>query len=434
MDETIRYIIEFILGGTSYSQYADMVGYTSNKDEFSRYCIVIVPSGFFDKDLYGTVASIPSLPLDYVDGLPVLFGKDEKYYVGNTIVIKADIIASSYFFISRYEEYVCRAKRDVHGRFPGKESLLVRAGMIDSPLIDMYGKYLRQLLRDSGVSVDEPKEELGKVWLTHDVDAPFFCRSFRAVVRESLKGIGFPKAYSIFKGNLDKDPYYTFPWIIEKDNELCSKSDGKCSALYFLKVAGNSGFDKPYYDISFKDVRKMICQLKSGGALFGLHSSYKSGRTPDLVAGECLNISNRWSIGKIKYNRNHFLRSCEPENFRALINAGITDDFTMGYADVSGFRLATSRPVRWIDPETRCVTDLIMHPLLVMDCTLRDERYMGLPEDEAFEYCVRLISEARKYNGEVVLLWHNTSFVPGIGGEYHKPLYQKLLGILGKLL
>ena len=78
MNETIRYIIEFILGGTSYSQYADMVGYTSNKDEFGRYRIVIVPSGFFDKDLYGTVASIPSLLLDYVDGLPVLFGKDEK--------------------------------------------------------------------------------------------------------------------------------------------------------------------------------------------------------------------------------------------------------------------------------------------------------------------------------------------------------------------
>lgn len=434
MDETIRYIIEFILGGASYSQYADMVGYTSNQAEFCKYRLVIVPSGFFDGEQYGTMSSIPSLPLESVDGLPVLFGKDEKYYVGNTIVIKADIIASSYFFISRYEEYVCRAKRDVHGRFSGKESLLVRAGMIDSPLIDMYGKYLRQLLRDSGVSVDEPKEELVKVWLTHDVDAPFFCRSFRAVVRESLKGIGFSKAFSIFNGNLEKDPYYTFPWMIEEDNELCSKHDGKCSALYFLKVAGNSGFDKPYYDISSKDVRRMIGQLKGSGALFGLHSSYKSGGNPDLVAVECQNLSNRWNMGKIKYHRNHFLRSCEPENFRALISAGITDDFTMGYADVSGFRLATSRPVRWIDPETRCVTDLIMHPLLVMDCTLSDERYMGLTEDEAFAYCMHLINEARKYNGEVVLLWHNTSFVPGIGGEYHKPLYHKLLKALGELL
>ena len=36
-----------------------------------------------------------------------------------------------------------------------------------------------------------------------------------------------------------------------------------------------------------------------------------------------------------------------------LEKAGITDDFTIGYPDVAGFRLGTSRPVHWINPENK---------------------------------------------------------------------------------
>lgn len=434
MDETLSYIIEFLLGDGNGIEYATLVGYTSEESEFGKYKVVIVPSGFFDKDVYGQVSSLPSLPLEKTEEIPLLYGKGKTRVVGNTIVTEADIIASSYFFISRYEEYVCRTKRDIHGRFPGKESFLYRAGLIDTPLIDMYGAFLRKLLRKAGVPISEPSQGLKKVWLTHDVDAPFFCRSFRAVVRETVKGIGFGKAFPIYRGKLENDPYYTFPWIMSQDGELCGKYPDKCKALYFLKVGGNSCFDKPDYDISLPDVRKMMELLKKGGAVFGLHSSYESGKNPELVIEEQKNISSRWGIGNIKYNRNHFLRSCEPENFRALADAGITDDFTMGYADVSGFRLATSRPVRWIDPETRRVTGLVMHPLLVMDCTLSDSKYMGIKMDEAYSYCISLINEARKYNGEVVLLWHNTSFASDNGNGYHKTLYSKLLSSISGLL
>ena len=104
-----------------------------------------------------------------------------------------------------------------------------------------------------------------------------------------------------------------------------------------------------------------------------------------------------------------------------------TDDFTMGYADVNGFRLGTCRPVKWINPITRQITSLTLHPLSIMDCTLDESKYMGLNEEEALKYCLNILYEIKQYNGEVVLLWHNSSFSEIDKPNYHKRLYLRLL-------
>jgi hypothetical protein len=113
----------------------------------------------------------------------------------------------------------------------------------------------------------------------------------------------------------------------------------------------------------------------------------------------------------------------------ALIDAGITDDFTMGYADVAGFRIGTCRPVRWINPKTRELTSLMLHPLAMMDVTLSDKRYMNLSAHDAYEYCIRLINMVESWNGELVLLWHNTS-VEDNPRSYHRKLYQDIISYL----
>jgi hypothetical protein len=64
-----------------------------------------------------------------------------------------------------------------------------------------------------------------------------------------------------------------------------------------------------------------------------------------------------------------------------------------------------------------------------MDCTLSNENYMNLNEEEAFGYCRKLIEQTYKHNGEFVMLWHNTMFVPE-PGNYLPKLYQKLFHVL----
>ena len=111
--------------------------------------------------------------------------------------------------------------------------------------------------------------------------------------------------------------------------------------------------------------------------------------------------------------------------------AGVTDDFTMGYADVSGFRLGTCYPVRWINPIIRRLSPLRLHPLIIMDCTLEEEKYMGLDFDRALTYCRNLVEQVNNVGGELVLLWHNDSVQEG-SGSYLRKLYAQLLKELAK--
>lgn len=427
MDLIINYILKFLLGVKRAGAYSNLIGYTSNPNLFHKYRVVIVPSRFFDPDIYGTSESLPKLPLMEIEKIPFLFGTPRLEWQEDTLVVYADIIASSYFLLTRYEEIQKRNIRDIHGRFPGKESFPVKAGFIHRPIIEEYGKLLRNWLRKADVKITEPQPQFRKIWLTHDVDAPFFCRNIRSLIRESLKGNGFQKAWHWYHGPLENDPYYTFPWILEQNQRIKDIHKHKCDTVFFLKAGGKNKHDKPYYSIRQNSIKQLLTLLKSKEVQFGLHSSYEAGEQPSLMLIEKEILDHVWNLENITKNRNHYLRSREPEDFDRLIRAGITEDFTMGYADVSGFRLGTCRPVQWINPITRQLTPLLLHPLTIMDCTLSESQYMGLDYDEALSYSLLLLRQVYQYGGEVTLLWHNTSFATT---GYHKQLYTHLLNEL----
>ena len=150
----IDYILHFLLGETVPTDVKMRIGYTDKREDFGQYKLVIVPSPFFKNDYYGTEKSLPQLPLDNWEGTPLLFGTPKTEQRGDTLVLHADIIASTYFLISRYEETV-NSSRDRHGRFSGKESLPFRAGFLHRPIVDEYGKSLRKILRDIGLEIPE---------------------------------------------------------------------------------------------------------------------------------------------------------------------------------------------------------------------------------------------------------------------------------------
>ena len=131
-NRTLHYIIRFLVGDDVPSELVETIGYTADPNKFDRYNVVIIPSGFFDGQTYGTPASLPELPLQEVQGIPLLFGSPKEEWIRDTWVVHADIIASTYFLISRYEEMVRRGLRDFPVKSPcptGPVSCIVRSWM-----------------------------------------------------------------------------------------------------------------------------------------------------------------------------------------------------------------------------------------------------------------------------------------------------------------
>lgn len=429
MDDTLNYIISFLLGEDIPMRFIGSVGYTSDYTKFDRYRVVIIPSGFFDTPMYGSHSSIPVLPLAEIEGVPLLFGSPETEWVGDTKVIYADIVASTYFLITRYEEMIRRNVRDEYGRFPGKESLPYRAGFIHRPIIDEYRKLLRGWLREFETEIPEIKKQVQKVYLTHDVDAPFLYRSWKGFVRALLDKQGFGKSLQYKFGNFGNDPYYTFPYFFNQDGMLQQAiGKEKCESVFFFRAGGKTRQDKPHYSLKNKDLGHLLNESIRNKATIGLHSSYQAGVNPSFIKAEKKKLENR--IGtSVHLNRHHFLACREPEDMDRIEASGLTDDFTMGYADIAGFRLGTCHPVHWINPSTRRLSSLIIHPLTIMDCSLEEDKYMGLNYESALAYCRALAGQVSNAGGELILLWHNSVILEN-SESYLRKLYTELLNEL----
>lgn len=431
-DRTLHYIIRFLLGEDISGEIVAAIGYTDNRKLYDRYSIVIVPSGFFNNPVYGTAASLPELPLPEIEGIPLLFGSPLIEQAGDTMVIHADIIASTYFLITRYEEIIQRNERDEHGRFPGKKSLPYRAGFLHRPIVDEYRLLLRSWLQQYGLRVPEIKKKIQHIYLTHDLDSPTLYRSWKGFLRSLKNGRGLTRSIQGKFGPLENDPYYTFPWLFQQ-NKLLQEKTGKiiCRSVLFVRSGGRCKQDRPFYSLKNKDIRKLMQVVLSEGMIVGLHSSYQAGLSPALIQKE-----KKWletNVGKsIQYNRHHFLACREPEDITQLEAAGITDDFTMGYADISGFRLGTSYPVKWINPVTRRLSSITLHPLIIMDRTLEEQKYMNMDQVEALAYCINLSEQIRNVGGDLTLLWHNSSVLEE-PESYLRILYSRLLNELASI-
>ena len=420
--------------GTRLEAAESMVQFGVVRGGGERRRLEIRSSGFLEGTVEGAGGRLPEPPLPKLEGIPVLFGTPEISRSAAGLRIEADLIASAYFLLTRHEEIARRDVRDGHGRFPGKESLPVRAGFIDRPIVDEMGRLLRRCLREVGFAIEEPPEAVRKVYLTHDVDIPFRWHRMRPALRETarrmVKGPIRSAAVPLLSyiGLPRTDPNDCFDWIIEQDQRVVDGLGAERVRVIHFMMAGGTTPQDGMYEVGCRHVRCLLHRLKESGAEIGLHPSYEAGLRPELVVSEAANLQ-KVHRGALTSSRHHYLTCREPEHFAGLARAGIKHDFTMTYADVAGFRLGTSRSFRWFDPAKCELTQLEVHPTTVMECTLDRGDYMGLRFDEALDYCKGLIQETRRHHGDLTLLWHNTELTEAAeaSGGYHRRLYGALL-------
>jgi hypothetical protein len=384
MKDIIDYIITWLCYGDTNA--AKRVAYTADEKALKDHDLIIIPNGHLGQDLL-----LPELKRPIV----------EQPKKGKSI-IRTDIVYTTFFFISRAEELI-RFQRDEHDRFAAKYSILGFKSRTQIPRLD---EYARLVLKQLNLPLPEPG--FAHIYLTHDIDSIDQYRHLRGLAGGIKRG-EVKQAFSSLC-NINKDPQYTFPWLIEQDAKVPN-----AETIYFVKHTKGRGFDYPQYCLCGHDYKRVKKLLLESGAKLGIHSSYYGDLPP-------YTLHNTQST----LHRSHYLR-CSIDQMQRLADAGYTDDFTMGFADQAGFRLQTTRAVRWINPKTMQLTNLTLHPLTVMDCTLSNDNYMNLTEDEAYFLCERLIEKVKLHHGDLCLLWHNSI----INNEtYHRSLYSKILSLI----
>src|SRR5690606_21745347 len=101
-------------------------------------------------------------------------------------------------------------------------------------------------------------------------------------------------------------------------------------------------------------------------AHLGLHPSYNSSKNPYQVQREKKRLDTILQRKTVE-SRQHFLKINFPQTYQVLHQMGFKHDYTMGFAEVCGFRCGTAQPIYFFDLERNKVTDLVLHPFVYMD-------------------------------------------------------------------
>ena len=315
-----------------------------------------------------------------------------------------DIFAASFFLISRYEEYL-KFTPDEHGRFPSSASVAFKNGFLERPVVDLWAKELaKAFLKRFTVLVFRRNDY--KALMTIDTDQPFAYQGkniFRTIGGlfhdKNRKPVSVSDRYRIMR-NEEKDPFDVFDYMIEAI--VISSTE----ARFFFPVGDHSRFD---VNPSWKneEYRNLILKIAEKFPV-GLHPSFIAGGDGSLVNTEAKRLKS--IIGRdVSFSRFHFLRLYMPRSYNNILDAGISEDFSMGYPDEPGFRASIARPYYFYNISEEKQTSLKIVPFQAMDGTFFDYKKHG-PE-KSKEVILKLINETRNVGGLFVSIWHNTSLL-----------------------
>ena len=346
--------------------------------------------------------SIGARDIGFGDDVP--YREDEWERVERGEQPRSDDIAGAFFHLARIEER--DGSRDEHGRFPATSSCL---DPLDPPL--------ERLRRALGL---EPPHWAGArfaVAITHDVDVPWRwtprgIRGAAARLRDdaragrgvaALRELRALSAVPLHKVR-GTDPNWRFERIlrIERTRTLGS--------TFFLMAGHRHPADGPVPE-SYERLRPRLVELLlEGGCEVGLHGSYTAADDPERLAEEKGRLEAL--AGPIAGQRYHYLRVDPLANLAPLDRLGFRYDTSLAFADAPGFRAGIAQPFRPWNAAADMPLDLVEIPLGLMDVTLAEERYLGLPAAEAERRLLRLVEWAAVNGGGFAVLWHTDRFDP----------------------
>lgn len=318
-------------------------------------------------------------------------------------VFPFDPFAASFYLLTRYEEYF-ETEWDKFGRFPANKSILAEYGLIKKPVVNIWADWLAKEINRKYPQIVFIKKRF-KFISTIDIDNAWaylnkgFWRTTGAQVKSVLKGniSEFKSRISVLKGK-EKDPYHTYEYL----DSVFSGNEEKAKFFFLLGDYGKSDKNVSHEKPGFQKLIQQISQNYDigihpsvAGFLNGCHGKViRENQRLEKIVGK-----------KILKSRQHYLNLKFPKTYQNLMKAGITEDYTMGFADQTGFRAGICTPYYFYDLENEAKTNLLIVPFQIMDGTLL--HYLQLSPENAFLEIEKIMREIKDVGGTFVSIWHN---------------------------
>lgn len=382
--------------------YTDELHFTNDSIEFDRYTGPKFSYGktlsnlHFEADdsFWNNDFNIPTVEVIQSESLiRLLFGGKKKF----------DVFASTFFMLSRLEEYQTGVL-DHHGRFMSSASVLFQDKNYRLPAVDLWRFEFQKKL---SAFFPEIKFQATKFELqpTIDIDSAFAYKhkGFKRMIG------GFAKDFYSFNlrnaqrrfasvFGFKKDPYDTYDFASQTAKEF----GVKITWFFLLSDYSHENINLPY---NSKKLVELIRSLHQHHHI-GIHPGYHKLNLDAELEKEIHRLKE--IIGTdVKHSRQHYLRMTLPDTYRLLIQVNIEQDYTMGFADDIGYRAGTAIPFPWFDLNSNETTRLIVHPFVLMDTTLKN--YLHLNPDDAIEIITEMKLQCMNLNLPFCFLWHNES-------------------------
>ncbi|MEI6455786.1 MAG: polysaccharide deacetylase family protein [bacterium] len=392
-----------------------------NAYEGPKFCYAREPVGdslFIESAglLFESVVFPHDLKIVHHEGTPVLF---ESTHPGSEPGF--DPFAAAFYMVSRYEEYH-RSKKDKFGRFIVSESIAWQGKFLEIPVVHHWVSILESTLLKHFPALKMSRRTYSFV-PTIDIDHAFAYRARtigrtagsigRSVIKGHFGEIG--RRLRVMTGTA-RDPYDNYGFIRSVHEKFGVKP------LWFILFADYGGNDNQVSTRN-REFRDLISGLDRDHTV-GIHPSLSSGKHPEKLESEIRGLSGL--LGRdVTISRQHFLKISFPKTYRSLLQLGITDDYSMGYASHPGFRAGMAIPFRFFDLSRNETTNLMIHPVAIMDVTLKD--YSRLNAQQSLEAIREVIQKVRSVNGVFISLWHNESLSDTGHWQGWRKVYRELL-------
>lgn len=389
-------------------------------------------------------ATLPERPLDTFCNpnskereadIPILFGRkcENGSYLAQSsesIRLGVDVLGSLFFLMSRYEEVVV-PDRDAHDRFPASASINYKCNFLDRAIGNEYIDLLWQLMKQLWPSLSR-KNRSFRVLPSHDIDLPsaYWCEWSsimgslaagrpRKAMREMYRRLQYSSI--CVQKQWQRDPNDVLDWIMS-----VSESQNLRSAFYYIPEKTHSlDLGMP---LSHPHVIDQWRRIASRDHEIGIHPGYANvGDGPQLrnsLDRMRQQLANAGIEHAIRGGRQHFLRWKTPYSMSAWDFAGLAYDSSLAFADQAGFRCGLCYEYPLYDVVERKRLSVRERPLVVMECTVIDPRYMNLGlTNAAFDKMNSLKRICRRHNGDFTILWHNQRLIDDVSRD----LYEQIL-------